>query len=601
VAAFAFVLSLDGSPLDLSPSIREVVFSTLRERSPGTVREEGSGTWWAAHSGPLGELHFEEGYLLLCDGIPESSTGKGGSALFHELRRLSTNTGADGKEQVTRHLAESVQGSFAACFFDERTREVDLVRDRTGSKPLFHAEQNRLLFVASECKMLQALGVKVAIAPDAFREALTYRWITGERCLLAPAVRVPDASLVSIRPDSPPAVERYWRFNVENEPLDEGSLDRYKLEIEQALRASIAALKPGSPKVGLLLSGGVDSSILAALAKQELGACTAFTGRIAGFQNEEMERARAVAAHVGIDIQVVDIEEDQFVQDLPYIVRRLELLPRHLNNLVLLQLIRRAGQEVDILLQGDAADTLFGLGTTRNLRSFRKKKRLLRGVPRGLLRMVAGVLEYLPSDRAFDLARVLAWEEDHFIRYRNPVRYTPKARRILGITHLDESVWTTGDWHPERSFSAARRIHILSTGIEGSLLRHDRLSQPEGIESVAPFLSPGVMEIASRIPLKLCENTPSKPVLRALSDKLLPPEVARQTKIGFDTPQKEWLSGVLFPFSQSAQSALPSTGLLPSRFINSTLGINVQDEEAVFTGISLFLLLREFGLLQARP
>ena len=164
----------------------------------------------------------------------------------------------------------------------------------------------------------------------------------------------------------------------------------------------------------------------------------------------------------------------------------------------------------------------------------------------------------------------------------------------MGLSHLDPSAWEFGDWHPEFGLDNARRNHLISSGIEGSLIRHDRLSRPEGIESVAPFLSPEVLGVASRFPRELNGREINKPVLRAICDRYLPSEVSRWPKIGFEAPRLEWLFGALLPLCQEAEAALASTNYLPKGFFRTAL--DLRDEDGVFSSLSLYLLTREFGL-----
>ena len=576
---------------------RQRVLRALQERSPGEIREERSATSWALLSGAPGKLLRSGERLLVCDGSPGLGDGDGAWSLLHGMAPTGSAAGS-GKVRLNPEgvagLLSSAWGSFAACMHDGNSGDVLLIRDRLGTRPLFYVEMKGRLLVASECKVLQALGVPLDVDADALREALVYRWVSGTSCLLAPVVRVPEASFVHFRPGSPSCLRRYWRFGINSEPMSSGALGRYRDEIEAALRASLANLNRGSPRVGVLLSGGVDSSILAALARDEFGSCIAFAGWIPGFENREFERARAVANHLGVDFRGVEIDVEKIGEDLPYVVRRIEELPRHPNNLVLVQLLRHAGKEVDLLLQGDAADTLFGLSVLRSLRHFSRKRARLERIPRWLLRSAAGLLERVPMKRAVDLARVLAWDESRYARHRDAISYSPRLRNMLGLTFLNPAVWESGDWHPQLSVDGTRRVHLMSSGIEGSLIRHDRLSSPEGIESVAPFLSPEVMDLASRFPRELYGGEGNKPVLRALCDRLLPAEVSRWPKIGFEVPTQDWLFGVFAPLCKEADDALLRTGLLPNGFFRAAL--RLRDKEGVFSGLCLYLLIREFGL-----
>lgn len=487
----------------------------------------------------------------------------------------------------------------AACLFDGHTKQVRLLRDRFGVRPLFWVRHGAMWMVASECKVFQALDVPLGINREGLQESFAYRWVTGQSCLLSPAVRVPEGTRVSLRPGQPPVLDRFWRFTIDPEPMDGGAFARYQDAADEALRSYLRRLDTKGAPVGVLLSGGVDSSLLTALMTEELGGCVAYGFRIEGFPNPELDRARVVTEHLGIPLREVRIDPALFPEDLHYLMRRMEELPRHPNDLVLLQLIRAAAEEVGVVLQGDAADTLFSIGTNRRLRQFKRKKDLVRWLPRWFSASSARVLEAVPHGLAWRAARVLAWDEWRYFQARDAIEYRHAARRALGLSLVDESRWDSGDWSRAQDLDELRRANLVSSGIQGSLIRHDRLSRPEDVDSRAPFISPEVVSVARTMPRELCYSDVSKPVLRALCDRYLPPEVSRWPKGRFEVPWGEWLFGPLRPLCEEAGKALDETGYVPRGFLE--MALEDGDREAAFSGLSLYLLLEEFGLRKEAP
>jgi len=573
MAAFVFVHSPHGSTGFLSEDQRLKARRALQERQPGEIREHAFPGGWAAVSGSLGGLSVSGNRLLLWDG----------------------DLGADRADPLG--LPDGSEGC-AACAFDGEEGEIRLIRDRFGVRPLFWTFHDDLWMVASESKVFQALGVPFAIEPRALQEAFAYRWVTGESCLLSPGVRVPEGTVVSIRPGQAPDLDRYWRFTIDPEPMDGSAFKRYQDATDQAIRSYLRRLDTGDAPVGVLLSGGVDSSLLTALAKEELGECFAYGFRIQGWPNPELDRARVVANHLGIPLREVPIDPDLFPADLPYLMRRMEEFPRHPNNLVLLQLLRAAAGEVKVMLQGDAADTLFSIGTRRRIRQFNQKKDLVRWLPRWLNVGAVKTLEAIPMGLAWRGARILAWDEWRFFQARDAIEYGHHVRRILGLSLLAESRWDSGDWSREQDLDELRRANLVSSGIQGSLIRHDRLSRPEGIDSRAPFISPEVVEVARTMPRELCYGEVSKPVLRALCDRYLPQEVSRWPKGRFEVPWGEWLFGPLRPLCQEAGRALEGTPYVPPGFMKTAL--DTRDREGAWSGLALHLLLEEFGLQEGQ-
>lgn len=596
MAAFVFVLSETDAPVHLSETEREHVFSALRERSPGAIEEREGEGFWSALAGPHGTVIERSGDLLLCDGAAQVDGAPNDMSLLDAMKAASAGSDEAGSLDAAPGPLCDVSGSFAACYFDAGRKRGLLIRDRVGSKPLFYARFRGWLVAASECKVLQALGLQLRVDIDALHEALRYRWVTGKRCLLAPAIRVDRAGVVRFSSSRAPESRRYWHLEVAPEPMEETSLGRYQDAVDSALRHALAALKPRGASFGILLSGGVDSSLLTALAKEELGSVVAYTAHIPGFDNTELERARLVAKHLGVEHRTVDIDPGRFGEDLSFIVRRIEELPRHPNNLVLLRILRQAGKEVDIVLQGDAADTIFALASHRRVGKYNQKRRLIRWLPPALSRASVRALERLPVERAWRAAQVLAWDEVDYVRTRDAIEYRWRVRRAMGLSHLDLRSWDTGDWDPQTPADHVRQTNLVSSGIQGSLIRHDRLSRSEGLESLAPFLSAEAMAVARTMPRELLTGTEyTKPVLRGLCDRYLPPEVSRWTKGRFEVPWREWLFGELGPLCVEASDSLKKWDGRLGAFMGAA--VKAHDREGAFSGLTLYLLLREFGLL----
>lgn len=569
MAAFVFVFSPDEPGECLSGETRERARAALRDRMSGEFKEHSFPGGWAAVSGSFGGLAVSGESLLLWDG----DRGVQGTT------DLKLPDGSDG---------------CAACLFDGRAGEIRLLRDRFGVRPLFWIRHGEMWMVASECKVFQALGVPLTIDRQALQESFGYRWVTGESCLLSPAVRVPEGTEVVLRPDGSSEKQRFWRLSIDPERMTEDAFLRYQDAVDEALRSYLRRLETKGAAVGVLLSGGVDSSLLTALMKKELGGCVAFGFRIEGFPNPELDRARVVADHLEIPLREVRVDPAAFPEDLRYLARRMEELPRHPNDLVLIQLLRAAADEVRVILQGDAADTLFSIGTSRRLGQFKRKKDLVRWVPRWITIPSVRALEAFPNGLAWRAARILAWDEWRYFQARDAIEYRHGARRALGLSLLEEDRWNSGDWSRDQDLDELRRANLVSSGIQGSLIRHDRLSRPEGMDSRAPFISPEVVRIARTMPRELCYSDVSKPVLRALCDRYLPLEVSRWSKGRFEVPWGEWLFGPLRPMCEEAGKALDETGFVPRGFMDRAL--EARDREAVWSSLSLQLLLQEFDL-----
>ena len=198
---------------------------------------------------------------------------------------------------------------------------------------------------------------RLSVDPDGYRQAVQFRYVL-ERSLLSGVDAVPPACHVRLRQRYPARETQYWSLEFEPEARST-SLDDWADRVDSALSASLSRIAKRSPDVGILLSGGVDSSLLALKATQAgFRKCVAFTARWRG-ENPELEAAVDVARHLKVEHRIIDLD-DTFVADaFPWLVWRLEEPPRHYNSLVLARLFNAAAGEVGTLLCGHMADALF--------------------------------------------------------------------------------------------------------------------------------------------------------------------------------------------------------------------------------------------------
>ena len=491
-----------------------------------------------------------------------------------------------------------ISGCFSVCGFHIPSRSLVVVRDHFGKRPAFYAEADGMIIVASECKTLQALGVPLEVDPTVLREAYLYRWVLGEWHLFEACRQVPLGTMVTWSPEASFQNHGFWTPRFEPEAEKPGFFDEYCERTDRALRHTIRAAGQSYGRVGLLLSGGVDSSLLAALAREEVDSLDAYVGRIPGCRNREDERARKVADMLGIRLHVVDIDPSRFARDFPYMVRRIEELPRHTNNLVLCQLYEAAEGSVDVMLEGDGTGTFWGHSNSKQTFQFAEKTRKVEVIPRSFRQAAAGLLERIPGDMAWRIARVLAWDPLLYARTREAVCYSRPILDSLGLSLLNEDAWKSGEWDETLPLDDEIQAFMVRNLLRGSNIRHDRLSQPHGIAALSPFLSTDCWEVSRAMPREYrIMSGRTKPVLRSLLGRYLPMEVGQWKKMGFETPWPSWLRNELGPLRKEADSFLGATPFLPEGFWG--VANRVGDPEAIWTALSLFALLREFGLLES--
>jgi len=445
-------------------------------------------------------------------------------------------------------------GMFAFALFDARQHTVFIARDRAGEKPLFYHQANGVLRFASELKALLAdPELTRRIDPEALDCYLAMGYVPGDRCMLQGFHKLPPAHALLFDLQTGQAkIWRYWQLPelaTAQGTLEESALlDELEALLEDAVRRQMVADVP----VGVLLSGGVDSSLITAMAVRASSQVQTFTIGFPGHgMLDETEHARLIARHFGTRHTEL-MAEDATANLLPRLARQFDepmadssMIPTFLVS----QLVR---QHCTVALGGDGGDELFGgyghysrlqwmqknLGAIplplRNGIALAAEKLLPVGIKgRNWLQGLGGDLEKgLPlmascfdaTTRGCLLAAQSGWysQAEDVLRSRLPV-------------------------HPDL-LQRATRMDFSNYLAEDILVKVDRASMLNSLELRAPLLDYRVIEFAfGKVPSHLKATAQDKKILlKRLTARVLPPEFDRQRKQGFSIPLGEWLKGGAF-------------------------------------------------------
>jgi len=405
-------------------------------------------------------------------------------------------------------------GMFAFAIWDGK--ELFLARDRMGEKPLYYTlPGGRLRFAfASEIKSLLTL---VDAAPELGEEFSAFETSVGEATLFKGIRVLPPGCFLRYNGRSA-KVQRYWEIPSFDGPYEkeEHYVEKLRWLIEDAVRLRLRSDVP----VGVFLSGGLDSSIIACLAKPDV----VFSCRYPyGPQYDEFEYARKVAQHVGAKHLVIQPTAADFKRDYPRILWHLDQPIATASSIGEFSLARLASEHVKVVLGGQGADECFG-GYVRYL---------LMTIEEGLAKSEE-LKHYLPLARFF-------WKDSMFSDYA--LRYHQLIRRGGGEK-------APGLEHVRKAFSAHTHLidQIGRTDIELSLpsliTMNDRAAASWGLENRTPFLDHRIVELAFQLPPQLkIRDKEQKVILRKVARGLVPDAVIdRKDKKGLIVPIHLWLS-----------------------------------------------------------
>jgi asparagine synthase (glutamine-hydrolysing) len=439
-----------------------------------------------------------------------------------------------------------LNGMFAIALYDQRSNLLFLARDRAGEKPLFYSLINSELRFASELKGLLAdENFDRTIDPAALDCYLTMGYIPGEECILQGANKLPPAHAMTYQLDAGKLTTwRYWKLPPPPEADlsgDEALLDELERLLEDSVRRQMIADVP----VGVLLSGGVDSSLVTAMAARTSSRVKTFT---VGFQGnakyDEADYARAVAAHFNtehIELQAGDVGPDILgllarQYDEPIIDS--SMIPTFLVS----QLVR---QHCTVALGGDGGDELFG-GYEQHRRVLVLRSRF-EMIPLPIRKRIAAAGNAaLPTGfRGRNYINALGVDFQTELPFVASHYNSAERRALLGA-----------DWHTVAEEIRKSRVPQVSELLqrdtrmdfenylpEDILVKVDRASMLASLEMRAPLLDFRMAEFAfGSVPARLKANlTERKILLKRLCKRVLPANFDADRKRGFSVPLPDWL------------------------------------------------------------
>jgi asparagine synthase (glutamine-hydrolysing) len=487
---------------------------------------------------------------------------------FQELRRGLEGRHtfrSQGDTEVFVHLYEDLgeaavarlDGMFTLVVWDARQRSLLLARDPFGKKPLYYWHDARRFVFGSEIKAVLAAGVPAQMDADQLGSYLALGYVPTPDTLFAGIRKLPPACTLRVDARGVHEPQRYWdpqfpRAGAAAPVRMEEAAER----VLELLTAAVAKRMVADVPLGVLLSGGVDSSAIAALmARLSAGRVKTFT---AGFEGDafydERAHARSVAAHLGTE------HHESLLR--PQAAELVETLLHHHDEpfgdssaLPTYLVAQQARQHVTVALNGDGGDETFA-GYDR-FHAAQLSERLPRPL-RHSLRLAARVLpegatyhgplrrlHRFASQAALPLEeRLFAWT----------AFFDPPALRALLAGQLDESRLHASY---RAAFAACSQASLLSQLLyvnartyllDDLLSKMDRMTMAHGLEARSPLLDRALFEYVAGLPDQLKRRgRRGKLVLKAAASKLLPPAILARPKHGFGVPLGAWFRGQLRP------------------------------------------------------
>lgn len=562
-----------GIPTNEAARLAAAMAETLRHRGP-----DGDGTW----ADPRAGIALGHRRLAVIDLSPAarqpmaSSSGRhvivfnGEIYNYRDLRRELEELGRRFRSRSdTEVILEAVEmwgfeaalarlsGMFAFALWDGEERRLRLVRDRLGEKPLCWWQGGCEIAFASE---VRALRVWPGFRPEIDRTALAlyfrYMAVPAPLTIYRGARKVEPATWIEFDdPSREPAVHRYW--------MPRPRPGNFEYALEGAVRRRMEA---SDVPVGVLLSGGIDSSLVAVMASKCAGRIRTFSIGVGEGEYDELPAAREVARRLGTEHSELRIDESSVCDIVPQLAQIYDEPFADSSQIPMFALSRFARRQVTVALAGDGGDELFG-GYAR-MRLGPRAWALLRGVPAIARRAAARALarvpdstwragiglvptrirQHLMGEKLRKLADALP-AADGAALYRALLScWVDPSEILLSFEGLEDPVERKQARIPPGLDPVERAMLLdLQAYLPDDLLaKVDRASMAVGLEVRAPLLDHEVVETALAIPVQeRVRGGSGKAPLREILARHVPPELFNRPKAGFAAPMGAWLRGPL--------------------------------------------------------
>ena len=352
-------------------------------------------------------------------------------------------------EELGTGCVEKLRGMFGFAIWDERKRQLVLARDRIGIKPLYYAVTRNSLVFGSEMKaILVDPEVQVQLRPEVVARFLTYSYVPGEETLLKDIHKLPPGSILVAR-DGKWDIRQYW--DLKFEPAEQ-SFDDAQAALMELLEESVRLHMIADVPVGVLLSGGVDSTAVLDLAVRKTDRpLSTFTVGFSGASVDERPFARIAATQHGTDHHEMTISARDFADFLPRYAWYMEEPVCEAPAVALFYVSRLARQYVKVLLSGEGGDEAFaGYQTYRGVLWLERIKRLLPPLNRGVFSAMAFVNRFAHSHRLTKYGPMFARSFDQYYYSRSSGPAPCSTRGTPACTPPTSRPWSTTALPPSR-------------------------------------------------------------------------------------------------------------------------------------------------------
>lgn len=487
------------------------------------------------------QLYKDERHILLLSGV----------LLNREAIQAELDSSTDNDAELIFRLYQSgrqslckIDGHLSFVLFDAEKQKISLMGDRFHRYSVVYSVSDASYASSHSCLLYPFLNDQT-FDMKSFSQSIRFRWFTGDRRLFTGIHQVLPGALTHIDEHGNTQREAYFRVAFRRESnLDQ---EYWVQQVDEALDRTLSQIAQRHDAIGIPLSGGVDSSLLLAKAKEHFKDCVAVTARFLNGENPELENARYFAKELGVRHVIVDIDDDYIRDIFPRIIGLHEQPPRNYSDIALGKTLQAISTEVGAFLYGEAADTFFGAGIVDRIVAAEKKAAPFQLLPKSLQKLAAKMIPE-SRDGFLRVKKILGDSIDALVYSIEEIEYATPPWRVFPCSRKPSSDRVLNEYLAHERLPVGDRValQLLSTGVMNHIENTGRLATFYGLKMYVPFVLNDLRSVAVRLPFELQNvNGVHKKVLRELACRYFDRNIIHSEKHGFPTPSKDWLNGPL--------------------------------------------------------
>jgi len=465
-------------------------------------------------------------------------------------------------EEYGPDCVQHLRGMFAFAIWDARRQRLFVARDRLGIKPLYYQLTPQRLVFGSEVKVILAHpGNDANLDRTILPEYLAFGYLSGEQTFYRGIRKLMPGHWMEVDPSGQVKIERYWDLPItqtQQSHPESYYVQTYREMLEQAVSSHLMSDVP----LGVFLSGGVDSSAVAALTtKIRRAPVETFSVGYAEDTYSELPYARVVAKHLNSIHHEVLLSQQDFFDSLPHLIWHEDEPLVWPSSVALYFVAKLAQQRVKVVLTGEGADeTLAGYTryafTLKNAAWDRIYRSLIPGAIRGAIRGSIADSTWITADIRRKLSHTFlarngnSWASFYFDNFFSAFSESDQAGLLTSDVLREYSAGSAYQhvqeyWEHSSGEMLQRLLYTdIKTYLVELLMKQDNMSMAASIESRVPFLDHSLVEFAVNIPQNMqLGGFAGKRILKKAVEDLLPQSILYRPKLGFPTPWSRWLAG----------------------------------------------------------